>query len=376
MLYWLFYSLQSKISFFNVFRYITVRSALAALTSLIFSAAVGPFFIRKLRQLKILTRPREYIPGRQRREIPTMGGVLIITAILLAVLAWSDLNNRFVLLTIFSFLWLGLLGAIDDYLKVRFQRGLRAKYKLLGQLLLGVTVGVYLFIRPPEIGELWKYRIVDSNYHGFTEPSLITSLTIPIFKKVLIELSFFYLAFVPLVIIASSNAVNLTDGVDGLAIGCVVFVAMVYGAFTYLVGNWKSSQYLNILFVEGVGELTVFCSALVGAGLGFLWFNSYPASIIMGDTGALSLGGIIGVIACLIKQEVILILVGGIFVAEALSVVLQVGAFKLKRRRIFAMTPLHHHFELKGWAEPQITVRFWIIAIILCILSLITLKVR
>lgn len=285
-----------------------------------------------------------------------MGGILIVLAIVSSTLLWANLTNKYVLLVIFSTLWSAVVGFMDDYIKLVKKRslGLTVIMKLTGQLILGLTIGLILFY----------------------DPQVSKVLYIPFFKNLFIDFGIFYIFFIMLVIIGSSNAVNLTDGLDGLAIGCVVMVAIAYSGLSYITGRFDFSQYLRIFYVPGSGELTVFCASIVGAGLGFLWFNCHPATIFMGDTGSLALGGAIGTVAIFIKKELLLLLVGGIFVAEALSVILQVGSYKLRGKRIFLIAPLHHHFQLRGWSESKIIVRFWIVAAILALLSLTTLKLQ
>ncbi len=384
MLYQLLVRFKDLHIIFNVFRYITVRSGLAALTALLASIIFGPLIIKKLKRLKIsqpvhsVQGPSQRIPSdsegkpvedekypilyrlhREKSGTPTMGGLLILGTIFLACFLWADLRNRFIQLILFATLWLGILGLIDDLLKIKkkSREGLRPLVKLGGQIALGLIIGLYLFHHP---------LILE---HG-------TCLTVPFFKNVLPDLGWFYIPFVILVIVASSNAVNLTDGLDGLAIGSLLIAGGAFAGLSYVTGHSGMAKYLNIFYMSGAGELTIFCSALVGAGLGFLWFNAYPAQVIMGDTGSLALGGALGTIAILIKKEIILLIVGGLFVLEALSVIIQVASYKMRKKRVFLMTPLHHHFELLGWKEPKIIIRFWIIAIIFALLSLGTLKLR
>jgi len=332
-------------------------------TAFLLCLVFGPWFLRKLKQLKI----GEHIIDQQtcaplhslhsgKKGIPTMGGLLILFSTTLATLLWARLDNRYVMLVLFSMLWLGMVGLIDDYMKFisRRSKGMAMTTKLLGQLILAIIVGLFAF-HDPQIGPY---------------------LDIPFLKNLLVNLGVFYILFCVLVIVGSSNAVNLTDGLDGLAIGCVIAVCFTYGIFSYITGHVKFSAYLQLNHVAGSGELAVFCASIAGAALGFLWFNAHPAQIFMGDTGSLSLGGAIGVVAVLIKKELLLLLVGGIFVAEALSVILQVGSFKLRGKRIFLVAPLHHHFQLKGLSESKVTIRFWIIAAILALLGIATLKLR
>ena len=383
MLYYLYPYLREVFFGFNVLRYITFRSVFAAVTSFFICAVFGRRFIEKFRKAGIRQKqgkgdsPELDSLHRDKMGTPTMGGIFIAASVVLSCLTWGNLSNKFVLLTLLLFAGFSLLGFTDDLLKLRScPKGLRVRYKLLIQAAIGLILGIYLFYCPPDIAVLWNVDVVDSDYSSYLNPGLARVLTIPFCKDVFFNLSFFYILFVALVIVGSSNAVNLTDGLDGLAVGNVIFVAIVYAIFSYVVGNWKISRYLGILFVEGSGELTVFCSALIGAGLGFLWFNTYPAEVFMGDTGSLALGGAIGVVAVITKQELLLLITGGIFVAEAISVIIQVVSFKLRKKRVFAIAPLHHHFEVRGWAEPKVIVRFWIVAAILALFSLSTLKLR
>jgi len=363
MLYNLLYPLSHLWSGFNIFKYITFRAAMAALTAFLISLILGPWVIKKLTILKIGENVRNkseigalHTFQEKKQGTPTMGGILILSAIVIATLIWSDMTNKFTLIALFSTVWLGVVGFADDYIKLvkKRSKGLAATTKLLGQILLGLSVGVYFYF----------------SKGGFT------TLELPFIKKMVFDLSVFYIFFVMLVIVGTSNAVNLTDGLDGLAIGCICFAALTYGILSYIAGNIIWSKYLLTAYVPGSGELAVFCSAIVGAGLGFLWYNCYPAQVFMGDTGSLALGGALGVVAVAIKKELLLFIVGGIFVFEALSVIMQVISFKTTKRRIFLMAPVHHHFQLKGWNESKVIVRFWIIAIILALFTLMTLKIR
>lgn len=362
MLYHFLYPLRDIFFGFNVFKYITFRAAMSSITAFLLSIILGPLIIKKLSKLKIgeLIQNRNcsplYILHKQKEGTPTFGGVLIIVAIVLSTLLWGRLDNSYILLLLISVIWLGIVGFIDDYLKVvkKKSAGLSVTTKLLGQFLLGLFVGIIV---------LYDKRISPT-------------LSIPFYKDLLINLGFFYLPFVILVIMSCSNSVNLTDGLDGLAIGCVVIAASAYAVLSYITGHVDFSTYLKVFYNPGAGELTVFCSSIAGASLGFLWFNSHPASIFMGDTGSLALGGVLGVIAVLIKKELLLFLVGGIFVIEILSVVLQVISYKFRGKRIFLVAPLHHHFQLRGWAEPKVIVRFWIVAISLALFALATLKLQ
>lgn len=345
---------------FHVFQYITLRCILATLTALIVCFVVGPAMIRWLAKYQIGQTIREEGPKSHysKAGTPTMGGALILIAVSLGVLLWSDLNNRYVWVVLLATLGFGLIGWIDDYRKLilRNSVGLRAKYKYLLQSLVGLGAAVFLYSTA-------KFPVE-------------TQLIIPFFKDVVIEMGIFYVFFSYFVIVGTSNAVNLTDGLDGLAILPTVMIAGALGIMAYVTGNFYFAKYLFIPYVPGVGEAAVFCSAIVGAGLGFLWFNTYPAQIFMGDVGALGLGAGLGVVAVIIRQELVLMIMGGIFVLETVSVILQVASFKLTGKRIFKMAPIHHHFELKGWPEPRIIVRFWIITFILVLIGLATLKLR
>ncbi len=360
MLYHWLYPLRDYISAFNVFRYITFRSAYAAMTALLISFLLGPFFIRMLKRHALTNGVREYAPESHidKAGTPTMGGLLILVATIVPTLLWARLDNEFIWLMVMTTLWLGLVGFTDDYLKVvrKRRKGLVARYKLAGQLVLGLVIGALI-------------------YRGtfIADP---TNVAVPFLKDAFLSLGPAYVLFVMIVITASSNAVNLTDGLDGLAIGLVVFCALVFAAMSYVTGHVRFSDYLNIPFISGAGELTVYCSALMGAGLGFLWFNSHPAEIFMGDTGSLAVGGALGTLAILIKKEVWLLIVGGIFVIVAASVIIQVASYKLRGKRVFLMAPLHHHFQKLGWQESKIVVRFWIVGALFALLSLSTLKLQ
>ncbi|MFZ3122560.1 MAG: phospho-N-acetylmuramoyl-pentapeptide-transferase [Thermodesulfovibrionales bacterium] len=360
MLYSLLYSLHDWFSPFNVFRYITFRTALAVLTAMLITFILGPRVIKRLRRFSVTQQIRDDGPRTHmgKTGTPTMGGALIIISILATVLLWGDLTNKYILMMIFSLIGFGAIGFIDDYLKVvkRDSKGLRGCYKFGAQVLLALAISMFLYMNPKD-----PYNDV---------------LSIPFFKKWLFDLGWFYVPFSIVVIVGSSNAVNLTDGIDGLAVGLVGIAVLATGILVYISGNFKFSQYLQVLYIPGTGELTVFCGAILGASLGFLWYNSYPADVFMGDVGSLSLGGVLGTLAVITKQEIVLAVVGGIFVIETLSVVFQVASFKLTGKRIFRMAPIHHHFELKGWPEPKVIVRFWIVGIMLALLSLATLKLR
>ena len=355
---------------FNVFRYITVRSALAAITALFISFSIGPKMIRWLKQNQIGEEIRTDGPATHlsKAGTPTMGGLIILLAILISVLMWGKvLSNFYVWMIGLATLWMGLVGLLDDYLKVvkKKKRGLIGRYKLAGQILLGLAIGSAIYWNP-----------------HFRAMGLNDNTSVPFFKNLMIDFGILYILLSILVITATSNAVNLTDGLDGLAAGLVAIAMLAFAGMSYVTGNVKFSSYLNIVYLPGSGELTVYCMAVVGAAMGFLWFNAYPAQVFMGDTGALSLGGTLGAVAVLIKKEILLILIGGVFVAEALSVILQTSYFKYtkrrygKGRRIFRMAPLHHHFELQGWHESKVVVRFWIVGILLALLSLTTFKVQ
>ena len=377
MLYYLFYELLRRyFSPLNVFRYITVRTAYASLTAMFLALVLGPWVIGKLRELQIGQFVRAEGPQAHQSKAgtPTMGGVLIVLATAIPTLLWADLTNAFVLLALFSLFAFATIGFFDDYSKVakRHNRGITGRTKIICQVLTSTIVGVVLLM-------LATYRAYS------------TELVFPFFKRIhpdlvihslqaspyLLPLAYLpFLVFVAVVITGSSNAVNLTDGLDGLAIGCTVIAAGALTIITYLSSHYRFATYLEIQYIPRVGELTVFCGALVGASLGFLWYNAHPADVFMGDVGSLALGGSLGVVAVIIKQEILLFFVGGVFVLEALSVILQVASFKLRGKRIFRMAPLHHHFELIGWSESKVIVRFWIAALVFALFALTTLKLR
>ena len=346
---------------FNVFSYLTMRAILGALTALLIALLVGPWMIRRLSFHQIGQRVREYGPESHlpKAGTPTMGGTLILVAIVVSTVLWSDPGNRFVWIVVGVTVAFGLIGFIDDYRKLALgdTRGLPARWKYFWQSVAGLVAAVVLYV-------------------SAANPEVETALLIPFFKDLMIPLGSFYVVFVYFVIVGSSNAVNLTDGLDGLAIMPTVLVGGALGIFCYVTGNVKFADYLGIPYIMGTGEILVFCSALVGAGLGFLWFNTYPAQVFMGDVGALALGAALGTVAVVVRQELVFFVMGGVFVIETVSVILQVASFKLTGRRIFRMAPLHHHFELKGWAEPKVIVRFWIITVILVLVGLATLKLR
>jgi phospho-N-acetylmuramoyl-pentapeptide-transferase len=358
MLYHLLYPLHELFSFFNVFRYITFRTIYAILTALLISFIIGPWLIKKLKAFQIQQVVREDVPSRHmaKNGTPTMGGNLILAAILIPTLFWSDLTNFYVWIVLLTTLAFGVLGFLDDYKKMKDKKGIgiRARYKFPIQIVIGFVVSYILF------------NTIDHD----------SRLIFPFFKKVMPDLGDWYIVFGMLVIVGSANAVNLTDGLDGLAIGPVLIASATFMLFCYLAGNFRFASYLQIPFVKGSGELTILCGSLVGAGLGFLWFNTYPAQVFMGDVGSLPLGAALGTIALITKQEFLLVIVGGIFVIETFSVIIQVVSYQLRKKRVFRMAPIHHHFELKGWAEPKIIVRFWIIGIILGLIAISTLKLR
>lgn len=364
MLYHLLYPLREVWFGFNVFKYITFRAVFAAVTAMVLSIVLGPLVIRFLYQLKIGQEIRKeecpplYSLHQKKEGTPTMGGLLILMVLALTVLLWADLTCPQVWVVLLVTLALGALGFADDYIKVAKKRskGLSARAKFAFQIALAIGVALYL-LSNGGLGASMREL-----YLPFTKIPFVD------------DLGFFFILLAVLVVVGSSNAVNLTDGLDGLAIGCVVIACFAFAVLSYVVGHVGFSSYLGLRHIAGSGELAVFCAALIGAGLGFLWYNAPPAQMFMGDTGALALGGAIGTVALLIKKEWILVLVGGVFVIEALSVILQVGSFKLSGRRVFACAPLHHHFEFKGWPETKVTVRFWILAIIFALLGMVSIK--
>jgi phospho-N-acetylmuramoyl-pentapeptide-transferase len=358
MLYHLLFPLRDLWSAFNVFQYLTFRSALAGATAVLFSLLLGPATIRWLRRLSVGQSIREEGPERHREKAgtPTMGGVLIVAAVAIPTLLWANLRNHYVWVALLALLGFGAVGFVDDFLKVRRRRnlGLSARGKMALQLVVGAAVGVTLLLLP-----------------GHQE-----ELHFPFFKNLILPLGVLYLPFVMLVLVGASNAVNLTDGLDGLAIGATLIAAATYAIFSYIAGHAIAADYLQVAHVPGAGEVAIVCAAMVGASIGFLWFNAHPAEMFMGDVGSLALGGSIGTVAVVAKQELLLVLVGGLFVTEALSVIVQVASYRFRGRRVLRMAPIHHHFELIGWSETKIVVRFWIAAILFSFLALSTLKLR
>ncbi len=359
MLYHILYPLHKTLSIFNVFRYITFRTIYASLTAFFICFFMGPWVIGKLKNLQIGQYIRQDGPEAHYKKAgtPTMGGILIIFSIIISSLLWNNLTNRYIWIVILVTMGFGAIGFVDDYLMQikKKNKGLTVRKKFLLQTIIAVIAGVLVYLCP----------------------DFSSRVSIPFFKNIAPDLGLGYIPFAAIVIIGSSNAVNLTDGLDGLAIGPIIIVAATYMVFAYVAGHVKIARYLQINYVIGSGEIAVFCGILAGAGLGFLWFNTYPAQVFMGDVGSLALGAAIGVVAVITKQEILLVMVGGLFVIETLSVIFQVSFFKMTNgRRIFKMAPLHHHFELKGWPEPKVIVRFWIIAIALALISMSTLKLR
>lgn len=362
MFYHIFYPLRDFWFGFNVFKYITFRAAFSAISAFLLCVILGPLVIKILSVLKIGEKTfRRDAPilhkfHGSKTGTPTMGGILIVLSILLSTILWARLDSSYIWLAIAVTLGLGVVGFIDDYIKLASNdgRGLRVVTKFTGQFIIGLFVALYLYF----------------SANG------TTLLYFPFLKKLILDLGIFYIPFVIIVIVGSSNAVNLTDGLDGLAMGCIIMIAATYSALSYVTGHFKISGYLGIPFVPQAAEMSIFCAAILGSGLGFLWFNSHPATVFMGDTGSLSLGGAIGTVAVLTKKEILLFVVGGIFVIEALSVIIQVAYFKLTGKRVFLMSPLHHHFQLKGWPEPKITIRFWIVSAILALFTLVALKLQ
>lgn len=358
MLYYLLYRLHTDYSVFNVFRYITFRAALAALMALMLSFLIGPFLIRTLTARQVGQPIRTDGPASHAAKAgtPTMGGTLILLALMLSTFLLADIGSLYVQIVLFVTLGFGVIGFTDDVLKLKRKssRGLSMRAKLFSQLAIASAAVTILYLHP----------------------SFNSVLEVPFFKSLQPDIGLAYIPFAVLVVVGSSNAVNLTDGLDGLAIGPIMVAAATYAIISYVTGHKEFAEYLQIPYVGQVGELSIFCAAIVASGLGFLWFNTYPAQMFMGDVGSLSLGAALGMIAVMSKNEILLVIVGGVFVVEALSVIFQVGSFKLFGKRVFLMAPIHHHYELKGWPEPQIIVRFWIISIICALVALSTLKLR
>ncbi|HDQ14749.1 MAG TPA: phospho-N-acetylmuramoyl-pentapeptide-transferase [Sediminispirochaeta sp.] len=355
----IFLPLVKYFSGFNIFQYITFRAAYAAVTALLISFVFGGTLIRKLRRLKAGQEIREDGPNTHmiKSGTPTMGGFLILLSVSVSTLLWQQLNNPYTWLLLFSLIAFGAIGFVDDYLKI-FQRssdGLQARVKFTGQTLVALAIVIFLY------------------FNGNEQTTL---LYLPFIKYPVVDLSYFYIPFGVILLVGTSNAVNLTDGLDGLAIGLVILVGMSFAFITYVSGRADWAEYLQIPYLAGSGEMTIFTLSLVGASIGFLWYNSHPAEVFMGDTGSLSLGGVIGVLALVMKKEILLILIGGVFVIEALSVIIQVVSFKWRGKRVFKMAPLHHHFEMKGWDESKVVIRFWILGGLFTILSLSTLKIQ
>ncbi len=357
MFYHLFYSLSNDFIIFNVVRYITFRSFAAMITALVLSVIFGPYIISFLQRIKCSQPIQDDVVSHKKKDgTPTMGGILIAFGLLLSIFLWADLSNGFIWMTIFVFCGFGFIGFVDDFLKVtrKHNQGLTARVKFLCQFIMSIGA-ITLLLKIP----------------GYS-----TNLMVPFFKTITPDLSWGYMIFGVIVLVSSSNAVNLTDGLDGLAIVPAILATICLGGFIYLAGHVDLAQYLQVAYVPGVGEVSVFCGAFVGAGLGFLWFNAYPAQVFMGDVGSLSIGGTIGFLAVLCKQELLLVLIGAVFVVETLSVILQVGYFKFSGRRFFRMAPLHHHFELKGIPESKIIIRCWIISVLCVVLAFASLKLR
>ena len=360
MLIWLADWLTQFESGFNVFSYLTLRAILSTLTALLIAIIIGPKMIRWLQRMQIGQTVRTDGPESHlsKSGTPTMGVLLILAAIVISVLLWADLTNTYVLVTLFVVVTFGIIGFVDDYRKVvrKDSKGLIARWKYFWQSVIALCVAFYLYSSAQTMEE--------------------TALLVPFFKEVLPQLGILYIAIVYFALVGTSNAVNLTDGLDGLAIVPTILVAGAFAIFAYVTGNANFSGYLNIPHIPLTSELVIVCTAIVGAGLGFLWFNTYPAMVFMGDVGSLALGGTLGVLAVLVRQEIVLIIMGGVFVMETVSVIMQVGSYKLRGQRIFRMAPIHHHYELKGWPEPRVIVRFWIISLILVLIGLATLKLR
>lgn len=362
MFYHIFVPFINHFTALNIFKYITFRAGYAMVTALILSFILGPRIIKWLKKWQMSEKVRTDGPQTHmvKQGTVTMGGLIILGCIIVPTLIWARLDNMYVLLALFSTLWMGAVGFLDDYLKAKLhmRKGLVGRYKLAGQILLGSMVGATIY------------------FYG--DPQFGTMTMLPFVKEYALNYThwYVYIPMVILVITATSNAVNLTDGLDGLAIGLMAIAGGTFALISYVAGRVTTAEYLGIFYLPGSGELTVFCLSLVGAALGFLWYNFHPARVFMGDTGSLALGGALGTVALLVKAEILLIVIGGVFVLEALSVILQVGSYKLRKKRIFRMAPLHHHYELKGWAEEQVVVRFWIVGILFALIALTTFKIR
>jgi phospho-N-acetylmuramoyl-pentapeptide-transferase len=387
MLYWLLFPLRYSVSFFNIFGYITVRAAGATLTAMVISFLFGGRIISFLRRRQIGQEVRTDGPSShlKKQGTPTMGGIIILLSVLVPVLLWGRLDTTPLLIVLAATVWMGLIGLLDDYLKVvkHSPRGLVGRYKMAGQVLLGLLLGLWLIATPPQPSEcdyspglLPSVRTIDLDGAPGEITIRSSETTIPFIKSIRLDMGYFYILLVILVIAGTSNAVNLTDGLDGLATGVSLISILAFGALAYFLGHANFAAYLQFSHLPGVGEVFVFAGAAVGACLGFLWYNSNPAEVFMGDTGSLALGGAIGSMAVVTRNELLLVLVGGVLVAEALSVMIQVSHFKRTGKRYFRMAPIHHHFELLGWAESKVVVRFWIIAAILALLGLSTFKIR
>lgn len=377
MLYYFFYDvLRPYFKALNVFRYITVRTAYASLTALFIALVLGPWVIRRLREMQIGQFIREEGPKSHKAKAgtPTMGGVLILIATVVPALLWADLRNPYILLSIGAMLSFGAIGFLDDYSKVvrRHNKGLSARGKIVFQIITSLAAGIVLLALMTR--GVYSTQLVVPFFKNFHPDLVVHSLLTHNYVWPLAFVPF--LLFIVLVAVGSSNAVNLTDGLDGLAIGCTIIAAGALTILTYLTSNSRFANYLDIQYIPNAGELTVFCGALVGASLGFLWYNAHPADVFMGDVGSLALGGTLGIVAIIIKQEILLFFIGGVFVLEALSVILQVGSYRLTKKRIFKMAPIHHHFELIGWSESKVIVRFWIAALVFALFALTTLKLR
>jgi phospho-N-acetylmuramoyl-pentapeptide-transferase len=361
LFYLILYPLHQNFFAFNVFRYITFRSVYATITALLICFLFGPPIIKRLRQIGIGEKVRDYTPTTHEKKAgtPSMGGIIILLAVLVSIILWGNLSNRYTVLVAVATFGYGIIGFMDDYLKFvkKSSRGLHARFKLITQLIISAAVTLYIYFEPG--------RSVET-----------TLLYIPFVTRPIVDMSFLYIPFGILLLIAMSNSVNLTDGLDGLAIGLIIFVAAAYAGLSYLTGHITIAEYLRVPYIKDSAELTVFCMSLLGAGVGFLWFNAHPAEVFMGDTGSLSLGGAIGIVSMLIKKEILIFIVGGVFVAETMSVIIQVLSFKICKKRVFLMSPLHHHFELKGWSESKIIVRFWIAGAMLALVALSTLKIQ